>query len=103
MVAPNDPVFSDPSAVAVLRRFVQLWESCWTDPNDTTHTYIEFYHYAKLIAATENNIQEDIACFLLKEFAARWRFDDEYDGVDEDEIDPDWLKLKTELFEFVDG
>ena len=103
MVSPNDPVFSDPSPLPLLQRFITLWESGWTNPNDESHTYIEYYQYAKVIVATQNNIQEDIATWLLNRLDDQWNFDNEYLGLEEDELDQEWSQLHRDIAEFLPG
>ena len=88
------------NSVELLKRFIALWESVWKDPNDPSHQYREFYQYAVAIVGIENNIQEDIAAWLLSELDERWDFDDG-DGTDEDELNPDWAKLHHDIKDYL--
>lgn len=103
MVSPNDPVPGVPDPIVLLERFIELWEGTWTNPNDPSHLYIEYYQYAKVIVATENSLQDDIACWLLSELDTRWDFDNDYDDVDESELDPKWVQLHHDIAEYLPG
>lgn len=103
MVSPNDPVPDIPDPVVLLQRFIDLWNATWKNPDDLGHLYIEYYQYAKVIVATENSIQEEIATWLLSQIDNRWDFDNAYDDLDDSELDPAWVQLHHDIAECLPG
>lgn len=90
---PSEPI-------ELLYRFLQLMQDTWKKPADPSHMYGDFYEYALVIVATKNNIQDDIAHWLLRELQVRMKFDSE--DIDPEEMQPDWRQFDKDLFEYID-